>query len=604
MSVNIPSRQEVPIHNTWDLTHIFKTDYELYKKVDKLETKSVEFKANFFGVIKDSKRLLEAIDFFEDMEKDIALIRNYVDLALSVDQTNTDSLIRTDKINTSLAIVSGNTSFFYIELVKLPESEIKSAIQEKPELAVFINKNYKRKSHLLDEKVEEVLANFNSVFLSPRAIYNTIKLIDMRFDDFLVDDKKYSLSYNLFENEYEIEPNHQLRREAFNKFSQKLNEYKNITAKAYEMKLKIEKANSDLRGFDNIFEYLLYDQAIEREIFDRQIDFTFKYLAPHMRRYVQLIKEVNNLDKLTFADLKIAIDPDYEPKISFEKAKDYVLEALDILGPEYVEIINEAFGNRWIDHGLNVGKSTGAFCYTPYGSHPYILMTFMESMRDVFVLAHELGHGGHFHLSNRYQNILNTIPSEYFFEAPSTMNEMLLANYLIKKSKDARFKRWVLSNVISRTYFHNFVTHLLEAAFQREVYKMVDEGKSITADILCNIKRNLLEEFWGEEIEINEGAELTWMRQPHYYLGLYPYTYSTGLTIATSVSRKILEDGQVAVDRWLDVLKAGGTKSPYELALTAGVDVRKDETLLETINYIGSLIEEVFELSRELGDIK
>src|SRR5699024_798033 len=197
----------------------------------------------------------------------------------------------------------------------------------------------------------------------------------------------------------------------------------------------------------------------------------------------------------------------------------------------------------------------------------------------------------------------NTDTSMYFIEAPSTMNEMLVANHLLNHSKDPKFKRWVISSIVSRTYYHNFVTHLLEAAYQREVYNIIDAGGSVNATILNEIKREVLEDFWGDDVEINDGAELTWMRQPHYYMGLYPYTYSAGLTISTAMSQRILNEGKSAVKDWKEVLKAGGTKTPKELALMAGIDISTDKPLKETIAYIGSLIDELIELTKEIEGI-
>ena len=188
----------------------------------------------------------------------------------------------------------------------------------------------------------------------------------------------------------------------------------------------------------------------------------------------------------------------------------------------------------------------------------------------------------------------------YFIEAPSTMNEMLMANHLLENSDDPKFKRWVISSIISRTYYHNCVTHLLEAAYHREVYKMVDNDENVSADDLNTLKHRVIAEFWGDDVEITEGAELTWMRQPHYYMGLYPYTYSAGLTIATSVSKRVLSEGQPAVDDWLKVLKAGGTKSPVELAQMAGVDITTDKPLRDTIDYIGELVDELEKLTEEI----
>ncbi len=247
------------------------------------------------------------------------------------------------------------------------------------------------------------------------------------------------------------------------------------------------------------------------------------------------------------------------------------------------------------------GKSTGAFCASPYGSHPFILISWTNKMREVFVLSHELGHAGNFYLTQKNQNIFNSRPSRYLVESPSTMNEMLMANYLMKNTEDKRMKRWVLASMISRTYYHNFVTHLLEAAFQREVYKIIDSGGSVHAELLNKLKREVLEKFWGgDAVIINEGgAELTWMRQPHYYMGLYPYTYSAGLTIATEVNRRIVEEGQDAIDDWLEVLKSGGIYSPVEFAnQVGGVDITTEKPLLSTIEYIGGeIIEEIIKLT-------
>ncbi len=335
-------------------------------------------------------------------------------------------------------------------------------------------------------------------------------------------------------------------------------------------------------------------------MYDRQIDVIYKELAPHMRKYAKLLKRIHRLEEMTFNDLKLSVDPTFEPPITVEESKKYVMEGLKILGEDYLEMIERAFGERWIDFVQNKGKSTGAFCSSPYGRHPYILISWTERMREVFVLAHELGHAGHFYLSQSHQNIFDARPSLYFIEAPSTMNEMIMANHLLTTSQDKRFRRWVLSSMISRTYYHNFVTHMLEAHYQREVYKIIDAGGSLSAKKLNELKKATLEGFWGEDVKILEGAENTWMRQQHYYKGLYPYTYSAGLTIATEVSGRILKEGASAVEDWKKVLRAGGTKDPVELSKMAGVDITTEEPLKNTIAYIGSIIDEIEEITNEL----
>jgi oligoendopeptidase F len=287
--------------------------------------------------------------------------------------------------------------------------------------------------------------------------------------------------------------------------------------------------------------------------------------------------------------------------VSIEESKNYILDGLSILGPEYQEMIREAYRDRWVDFAKNQGKSTGGFCASPYGTNSFILLSWNDRMADVFTLAHELGHAGHFKSCNAAQSIFDVDVSGYLVEAPSTMNELLMAHYLLKTKDDPRFRRWVLSCMISNTYYHNFVTHLLEAAYQREVYRKIDEGGSVDAPVLSQIMKETLQKFWGEDVEILDGAELTWMRQPHYYMGLYSYTYSAGLTIATQVCKRIEREGECAVEDWKKVLAAGSTVDPVEFAKMAGVDITTEEPLLDTIAYIGEIIDEICTLTDKLN---
>jgi oligoendopeptidase F len=306
---------------------------------------------------------------------------------------------------------------------------------------------------------------------------------------------------------------------------------------------------------------------------------------------------------MTFADLKIAVDPEYDPKVTIEESHKYIRDGLSILGEDYVEMVDRAYRERWVDFAKNIGKSTGGFCSGIYRQNSYILLNWNDRMSDVFTLAHELGHAGQSMYGDAAQSVYDTDSSMYLIEAPSTMNELIMVNHLVNSSEDKRFRRWVLSNHISNTYYHNFVTHLREAWYQREVYKIIEEGGSVNADILSDIFRRNLELFWGDAVEIPEGAELTWMRQPHYYMGLYSYTYSAGLTVATQAMLRIRNEGQKAVDDWKRFLSAGATKDPVGLAAIAGVDITTDGPLNATIDYIGSVIDEICRLTEELDGI-
>ena len=600
MVKSLPARSAVPVEETWDTSSLFANSEEFDRALESLEKEVEAFNQKTQGTINDVPSIIQALTDYTSIIENLVPISTYASLTISTDQTNDQSQMQSSKFSAASAKISSKLSFISSELLALPKETLEQAIQESAEFSVFLKKLLRKKPYQLHPEVEKSLAAYSSTFSAPYGLYNTTKMVDMNFEDFEVKGQKYPLSYVSFEGDWEAEPDLELRRAAFEAFSNKLKDYQHTTAKTYDMQLQTEKTTADLRGYDSIFDYLLFNQEVDRSLYNRQIDLITKELAPHMQKYAKLLQKVHGLDRMTFADLKISLDPSYEPEITVEESKKYIDDALSIMGPDYIEMVDRSYSERWIDFAQNKGKSTGAFCSSPYGDHPYILISWTGRMNEVFVLAHELGHAGHFYNANREQNVFDARPSLYFIEAPSTMNEMLVANHLLKNSEDPKFKRWVISSVVARTYYHNFVTHLLEAAYQRKVYERIDAGQSVNAGILNTIKRGVLEEFWGDAVDITDGAELTWMRQPHYYMGLYPYTYSAGLTISTQVSKRILNEGQPAVEEWLEVLKAGGTKTPVELAQMAGVDITTDQPLRDTIAYIGELVDELVRLTEEI----
>lgn len=600
MYESFPLRQDVPENEKWDLSYLAKDVAAFDAGINMLEADTEAFAEKWQGKITTAQAIVDVTVESEKLYQNFVIFGHYAELDLETDQSNEAAQLRASKFGSIDAKSSAKLSFIMSDILALPVEALQEAITLAPDYKYYFERLINKKNHQLNAQTEQALAALSGSLSAPYGLYNTTKLVDMQFDNFEVDGQSYPLNYNLFEGDWELETNTSVRRAAFDAFSKKLRDYIHTTAKTYNAHIQTEKTMSELRGFDSVIDYLLNEQDVDRELYNRQIDVTMKELAPHMRRYATLLKKAHHLDNMSFADLKISLDPEFEPSITVEESRDYLKKALHVMGEDYVKMIDDSFDERWIDFAQNEGKSTGAFCASPYGSHSYILISWTSRMNEVFVLAHELGHAGHFRNAQRAQSLFNSESSTYFVEAPSTMNEMLMANYLLENSTDARFKRWVLSTIIARTYYHNFVTHLLEAAFQRKVYEIVDGGGAVTASMLNDLKRSVLEEFWGDTVEINAGAELTWMRQPHYYMGLYPYTYSAGLTISTQVSQRILKEGDVAVQDWLQTLQAGGTKSSVELAQMAGVDITTDEPLQNTIAFIGEMIDQIEQLTAEI----
>jgi oligoendopeptidase F len=347
-----------------------------------------------------------------------------------------------------------------------------------------------------------------------------------------------------------------------------------------------------LRNYPSTEACLLQAHKVPLAFYNNILQTIQAEVAPHMRRYARLRQRVLGLDKLLYCDIKAPLDADYEPKISFDDACTLILDSLACMGPEYVQFVRTVLEKRWVDRADNIGKSSGAFCATPYGVHPYILMTWADTMRNVFVLTHELGHGAHFSLAMKHQRFVNTRPAMPFVESPSIMHEMLLARHVLAKSADARMRRSVIMQVLG-TYHHNFVTHLLEAELQHRVYAQAEAGQAVTAALLNQCKGEILAGFWGDAVEIDDGARMTWMRQPHYYMGLYPYTYSVGLVAATAMAGRVADEGDPAVQRWLQALKAGGTMTPMGLLQHAGIDLSSPEPIRAAVAYVGSLVDEL-----------
>lgn len=600
MKNRILLRNEVEEKRTWDLSAIYRNEEEAEEAVKELRELTEKIVSDYKGNLINAENINSCLDEVRKVNVLSGLISSYRFLAVSVDMTDNENQSKSMEASNLLSKVKSRLSFVEGEILENDEAVIEKAMEESEENRHHLEDLLREKPYALTIEVERALAALSPVMNSPMSIYNKAKLQDMDFGTFEVDGKVYPLSFVLYENHYDYDNDMKVRRTAFEAFSKKLKDYENTVAGVYQTQVQKEKAMADLKGFDSVIDYLLFDQKVTREMYDRQIDVIYEELAPHMRRYAKLLKKIHGIEKMSFNDLKLSVDPTYEPPITVEESKAYVMDGLKIMGEEYAEMMDRSFKERWIDFVQNKGKSTGAFCSSPYGRHPFILISWTERMREVFVLAHELGHAGHFYLSQQNQNVFDARPSLYFIEAPSTMNEMIMANYLLNQNEEKRFRRWVLSSMISRTYYHNFVTHMLEAHYQREVYKIIDGGGSVHAKKLNELKRETLENFWGEEVEINPGAENTWMRQQHYYKGLYPYTYSAGLTIATEVSRRILSEGASAVEDWKKVLKTGGRKDPVELAAMAKVDITTDQPLKNTIAYIGEIIDEIERITEEL----
>lgn len=596
----LKTRQEVPEELKWDLTDIYETEEAFEAVLEQVPADVESFSNTYNGKLTTQEVVLEAIQAYEDITMTMAQLALYARLPITTDLTDSEAQQRYRKVTSILADLGAQLSFFHSQIQALEESLLDAVVEAEPVYKTFVRNVKKAKETQLAPEVEKALAGLEPVFGAPADIFEQARSADMDFGTFEVDGKEYPLSFVIYEEVYMYHDDPKMRRAAYDKFCEVLAQYQNVVATAYYTQVQQEKTIATMRGFDSVIDYLLDKQDVDASVYNRQIDMIMNDFAPVMRKYITHVKELLGLEKITYADLKIDLDPDYSQAVNIEESKELVEKALAPMGEEYVEKVLRAYPERWIDFAQNKGKRSGAFCNTTYGVHPYVFVSYTGQLQDCYTLFHELGHAGHGILRNANNPVTAARPSLYLIEGPSTFHELLLTDYLKEAASEPRRERYILSKMISRTYFHNFVTHLLEAAYQREVYKLIDAGKSFDAKKLSELKRNVLEQFWGDAVELEPGAELTWMRQQHYYKGLYPYTYSAGLTIATQAFLKI-KNNEASMDGWMEFLKMGGTQVPAEATKVAGVDITTEQPLAETIRYLDESIDRIIELSEELA---
>lgn len=592
-------RSEFPENELWDLTALYQDQEDFLRAIEKAREDIQKFVRDYQGKLSTFEDFERAFAELEQIYIQISHIGNYGFMPQTTDfgdesfaQIAQAAMEFETEANVAL-------SFFDDALVGADESVLERLGQES-HLTSAIRQAKIKKAHYLGADVEKALTNLGEVFYSPQDIYTKMRAGDFAMADFEVDGKVYKNSFVTYENFYQNHENAAIREKSFRSFSEGLRQHQNTAAAAYLAQVKSEKLLADMKGYDSVFDYLLAEQEVDRSMFDRQIDLIMSEFAPVAQKYLKHVAKVNGLEKMTFADWKLDLDSELNPEVSIDDAYDLVMKSVEPLGQEYCQEVARYKEERWVDFAANAGKDSGGYAADPYRVHPYVLMSWTGRMSDVYTLIHEIGHSGQFIFSDNHQSYFNAHMSTYYVEAPSTFNELLLSDYLERQFDNPRQKRFALAHRLTDTYFHNFITHLLEAAFQRKVYTLIEEGGTFGASKLNAIMKEVLTDFWGDAVEIDDAA-LTWMRQAHYYMGLYSYTYSAGLVISTAGYLHLKNDENGARD-WLELLKSGGSKTPLESALIIGADISTDKPLRDTIQFLSDTVDQIIAYSEELGE--
>lgn len=599
---NQPRRAEVAIEQTWNLADIYPSRAEWEAELTALADDLVSVTQYQGRIAAGPDALLACLQAQEEYDLRLGRVIAYADLCLAAD--GTDPLHQADAGRAHALATRRNAAFSFIrsELLALPPGALDDYLAREPGLAqyrCYLEEVAATRPYALLPETEQALAALDEVLRSPLEIYQRATSADVAVAP--VKDqagRTAPVSLGTYEFGLQHAPDTVLRRRAFAALAEGLGAYQHTLAHTLATEIKKNVALARLRGYPSTAHMLLQragsvygqPQAVSVELYESVLDIIQSELAPHMRRLARLRRRVLGLDHLLHCDLQAPLDPAYQDEISFAAGADLIEQSLDQLGPEYCRIIAAALRQRWIDRAENAGKLGGAFCKPVYGVHPYILTRWTGNLKAAFVLTHELGHAAHLALSDRHQRLLNARLSDFFIEAPSTLNELLLGEHIRAAAGDVRMARRAVLQLIA-TYHHNFVTHLLEGELLRRLYARAEQGKGITAAVLGEEKGAILARFWGDTLEVDDAARLVWLRQPHYYVGLYPYTYAAGLAAATAVLRQIQTTGAAAARNWVEVLKAGSTKTPLQLLRMVGVDLAQPEPLRQAVAFVGELVD-------------
>lgn len=535
--------------------------------------------------------LLSCLQDLDKLQRKQGRLSTYVGVQSFVDARDKQLQTATAKLRESAALLGRRQAVLQALLTNTDESVWAEWCVVAPDLNAYDGRYRSLRSshpHTFSTDVEQTLAALESTLQLPIQLYRRIKAGDLRFGE-VCDSAGKSSTFSLsrYEKRFETSSDAQLRASAAAVFADGAKPHRHAFAAAYAGEISRQVSLARLRGFDTTVDFLFWQQCIERRFFEAQRAVLNIGLPPLMQRFIEVKRRLLNVPKLGYQDLK-AYPAQIPADISFERAREAIINASHTLGKDYASVIQQAFDERWIEYGQQPNKADSSGCASPFGPHPYVLMTWSGSPRDMFLLAHELGHAVHFHWSASHQAVLNAAPLRYFIEAPSTLNELLLADYLLRDD-DPRQRLSTVFELLN-SYYHNFVTHHLESEFQIRVYSETDAGRLPGPDALEKIKIDVLRTFWGDAVDIDDNAGLAWVRQQHYYMGLYPYTYAAGQSIASLYQQRLKSDPHAA-ECWCAALRQGSSVDAASLLTSLDLDLSNDNAFSSVLNIIEGYVE-------------
>lgn len=597
MSTSLPKRSEVAIDDTWDLTTIFKDDKAWEKAFEELEKQypQVEkFKGKF---TKDAETLLKLLKFSEQVELKVSHLYVYTHLQSDTDVSNSKYQAMQSRAVGLATKISTAFSFINPEILAADEEKIKGYINDNEDLKIykhFFEDIFKNRQYILSNKEESILAAASQTLSVFDDIYSVYTNSEMKMP-LVTDDngKEIKLSYGRY-NVLRESKNKEVRKEAFMAMHNTYADSKNTLANVLGGKIKADNFNAQVRGFKSARHAALFSNNVEESVYDKLLD-TVNDNLDSLHKYVEVRKGILGVDEINMYDLYTPLVSDIDLKFTKNDAKEIILEALKPLGSEYVGLLKRAFDERWLDLVENEHKRSGAYSSGTYGTSPYVLMNWQDSLDNVYTLAHELGHSLHsFYTRNNQPQVYGDY-SIFVAEVASTTNEQLLTDYFLKKYDDKNIKAYILNHyldgvkgtVFRQTQFAEF-EHLIHQADQN--------GVALTGEYLTEQYFEMNKKYYGEVMTYDKEIGYEWALIPHFYYNYYVYQYATGFSAASALSERILTGDQEKIDAYLDFLKSGSSAYPIDVLKKAGVDMTSPKPIQETLEIFKNRLNELEEL--------
>ena len=581
-------RENVSEKYKWDLTKIYSSIDEFNNDINKVGN-NIKLFSKYKGIEYDENSLYELISLCMDTNRIIDKLETYVSLLCDEDTGINKNQELKEKVSNLYSEYVKETYFVDNSILKLDYSKIEEFYDNNSKLReyeIYFKEMFRYKEHTLSDSEEKVLANLSKTFGNNYDTYELLKDSDLEFPSFIVDNHEYLLDGSKY-GLYIEDDNREIREKAFTNLYKVYKQYKNVFASLITSNIKEEEALAKIRNYDSAIDASLYHDELTLSIHDNLVS-TVRDRMDVLHRYYGLKKKILNLDELHLYDVYANLVNNDSFKYPFDDAKETVINALSILGNDYIDILKKGIDNRWIDVYPNKGKRTGGYSGGSYDTEPYILLNYQDKYDDMSTLAHELGHSMHSYYTRSNNPYQYGHYSIFVAEVASTVNELLLAKYVIKNSKDKNEKLFILNRMME-LYRATIYRQTMFSEFERTIYEKIGNDEPLTADILSDIYYELNKEYFGSNVYIDDEIRYEWERIPHFYYNFYVYKYATGLSAASSIVSRLL-DGSLKPEEYINFLKCGKSKNPLDSLRIAGVDLSKKEVINSAIDMFEDIL--------------